>query len=105
MAWQLYRAKQYNRFKQTILVELKPKMIKQLALELDETRSELFPNTDCQLQAATYYWSQYPSRILQRSLEKEIVTKQWLKDTGNYRNCQHLFHVERERMHHSRCES
>jgi hypothetical protein len=35
-------------------------------------------------------------RILQAALQREIISTQWLKDTGNLRNSQHLFHVEQE---------
>ncbi|MEW6990849.1 hypothetical protein AADZ91_09190 [Colwelliaceae bacterium 6441] len=99
MAWQLYRAKQFTQFKRLIEVEIKPQIIALLESDLRENRSELFPNTDCHIQASITYWCQYKSRILQLALEKEIITTQWLQETGNMRNCQHLFHIERQYMH------
>lgn len=99
MAWQLYRAKQFTLFKKLIESEIKPKVVEHLTTELTENRSELFPNSDCHIQASIIYWCLYKSRILQLALEKEIVTKQWLEETGNMRNCQHLFHIERQFMH------
>jgi len=99
MAWQLYRAKQFNRFKKLIELEIKPKVINEIKEELLATRSELFPNNDSHVDASIYYWCQYKSRILQKALASDVITEQWLRDTGNYRNCQHLFHIERQFMH------
>ena len=62
--------------------------------ELEETRCNVFPNNECHQQATIFYWTQYKSRILHAALQREIVTEQWLKDTGNLRNAQHLFYVE-----------
>ncbi|MDG1752024.1 MAG: hypothetical protein P8I03_10245 [Thalassotalea sp.] len=99
MAWQLYRAKQFTQFKQLIETELKPQIVDYLTTELIKNRSELFPNSDCHIQASIDYWCRYKVRILQLALEKEIITKQWFIETGNTRNCQHLFHVEQQFMH------
>ncbi|MDT0603573.1 hypothetical protein [Thalassotalea castellviae] len=99
MAWQLYRAKQFTQFKQFIETELKPKIIEYLKNELIENRSELFPNSDCHIQATIDYWCRYKVRILQFALSKEIITKQWLIETGNTRNSQHLFHIEQSFIH------
>lgn len=99
MVWQLYRAKQFTQFKQLIESELKPKIIDYLKTDLIDNRNELFPNTDCHIQASIQYWCQYKVRILQLALEKEIITQQWLKETGNMRNSQHLFHIEQQFKH------
>lgn len=95
LIWQLLRAKNFTRFKQTLEQEIKPKVIAHIIDELNETRSELFPNTQTHQEATIYFWCQYKSRILQAALEREIIDKQWLTATGNLRNSQHLFHVER----------
>ncbi len=94
LIWQLIKAKKFNRFKQQIENELKDKVIANILEELEETRSDIFPNNDCHIQATIFYWTQYKSRILHAALQREIVTEQWLKDTGNLRNAQHLFYVE-----------
>ncbi|WP_281556344.1 hypothetical protein [Thalassomonas sp. RHCl1] len=97
LAWliyQLLRAKKFTRFKQTLEQEIKPKVVRHIINELNETRSELFPNNEAHQQATIYYWCQYKSRILQAALNREIIDENWLKQTGNWRNSQHLFHVE-----------
>jgi hypothetical protein len=96
MAWLLVKAKRFTKFKQQIEQELKPKVIADILAELEESRSELFPNNEIHQQATIYYWSQYKARILQAALKREIISKQWLKDTGNLRNSQHLFHIEQQ---------
>jgi hypothetical protein len=96
MAWLLVKAKRFTKFKQRIEEELKPKVIANILAELEESRSEVFPNNEAHQQATIYYWSQYKARILQAALQREIISTQWLKDTGNLRNSQHLFHVEQE---------
>ena len=96
MAWLLVKAKRFTQFKQHIEKELKPKVIADILAELEENRSDVFPNNEIHQQATVYYWSQYKGRILQAALQREIITTQWLKDTGNLRNSQHLFHVEQE---------
>ncbi|WDE01785.1 hypothetical protein SG35_006440 [Thalassomonas actiniarum] len=97
LAWliyQLLRAKKFTRFKQTLEQEIKPKVVQHIIDELNETRSELFPNNEAHQQATIYYWCQYKSRILQAALNREIIDESWLKQSGNWRNSQHLFHVE-----------
>jgi hypothetical protein len=96
MAWLLVKAKRFTKFKQQIEDELKPKVIADILAELEETKSEIFPNNEIHQQATIYYWSQYKARILQAALQREIISKQWLKDTGNLRNSQHLFHIEQQ---------
>ncbi|GHE86574.1 hypothetical protein GCM10011501_14720 [Thalassotalea profundi] len=98
-AFQLYRAKQFTRFKVMINTDLKAKVIASIEEELIETRSEIYPNNECHQQATIDYWCRYPVRIIQAALIREIISDAWLKETGNYRNCQHLFHVQRDKMH------
>lgn len=99
MAWQLYRAKQFNHFRKLVINELKPKVVEHIQSHLIETRSDIYPNSSAHIQAATTYWCQYSVRVLQYALEHEVINKQWLIETGNYRHCQHLFHVEKRFMH------
>ena len=99
-AWQLYRAKQFTRFKVLLNAELKTKVIESIKEELTESRSDIYPNNDCHQQATIDYWCRYPIRIAQAALAREIIDDAWLKETGNYRNCQHLFHIQRDKMHH-----
>jgi len=94
--WQLFKAKQYTRFKVLIETDLKPKVIAKVIEDLDENRSDIFPNNAVHEQATLFYWTQYKSRILKAALKHEIIDEQWLKDTGNMRNSQHLFHVENQ---------
>jgi len=96
MAWLLVKAKRFTKFKQQIEQEIKPKVIADILAELEESRSEVFPNNEVHQQATIYYWSQYKARILQAALQREIISQQWLKDTGNLRNSQHLFHIEQQ---------
>jgi Glu-tRNA(Gln) amidotransferase subunit E-like FAD-binding protein len=96
MAWLLVKAKRFTQFKQQIEVELKPKVIADILANLEETRSKIFPNNEVHQQATIYYWTQYKARILQAALQREIISQQWLKDTGNLRNSQHLFHIEQQ---------
>lgn len=96
LIWQLIKAKRYTRFKQIIEAELKEKVIASIIEELRDNRSATFPNNDCHQEATIYYWCQYKSRLLHAALQREIITEQWLKDSGNLRNAQHLFFVERQ---------
>ncbi|MEY8215356.1 MAG: hypothetical protein RPR97_12860 [Colwellia sp.] len=95
LIWQLIKAKRFTRFKQKIENELKDKVIVNIVTELEESRDELFPNNSCHQAATILYWTQYKSRILHAALQREIITEQWLKESGNLRNAQHLFHVEK----------
>ncbi|NQZ81830.1 MAG: hypothetical protein HRT52_12515 [Colwellia sp.] len=96
LCWQLIQAKKFTKFKQRIEQEIKPQVIERIIANLDQQRSDLFPNNDCHQRATIYYWTQYKSRILKVALQQEIIDKQWLKDTGNWRNSQHLFHIEQD---------
>ena len=94
LIWQLIKAKRFTRFKQKIENELKQPVINSIKTELSENRSKDFPNNQCHEEATIYYWCQYKSRILHAALQREIISEQWLKDSGNLRNAQHLFYVE-----------
>ncbi len=96
LIWQLIRAKRFTRFKQKIEDELKDKVIAHIIEELNETRSEMYPNNECHQEATLFYWCQYKSRILHAALHREIITEKWLEESGNLRNAQHLFHIERQ---------
>lgn len=98
LLWQLVKAKRFTRFKQQIDSELKDKVIANIIEELALTRCEQFPNNDCHQEATIMYWTQYKSRILHAALAREIIDQQWLVDTGNLRNAQHLFFIERQHI-------
>jgi len=102
LVWQLVKAKRFTRFKLQIESELKEKVVASIKEELEETRCEQLPNNDCHQAATLLYWTQYKSRILHAALAREIVDQQWLKDTGNLRNAQHLFFIERQHLPLSR---
>ncbi len=99
LIWQLIKAKRFTQFKDKIDAELKGQVIDNIIEELEQNRSEIFPNNDCHKQATIFYWTQYKSRILQAALRREIISEQWLKDSGNLRNAQHLFYVEKNFRH------
>lgn len=93
------RAKHFTQFKRQIIQELKPKVIANITEEMSQTRSEQLPNNSAHQEATIYYWSASAGKILQAALMREIIDEQWLKTTGNLRNSQHLFHVERDKLH------
>ncbi|MGJ8692837.1 MAG: hypothetical protein ACSHW0_10175 [Thalassotalea sp.] len=95
-SWQLYRAKKFTKFKLFIDLEIKPQLVKQITAEFDELRSEVFPNSEIHIEASIAYWTVSRARILQAALEKEVISKDWLEETGNYRHCQHLFYIEKQ---------
>ena len=94
------RAKHFTQFKRQIIQELKPKVIANIIEEMSHTRTEQLPNTPAHQEATIHYWSTSAGKILQAALMREIIDEQWLKTTGNLRNSQHLFHVERDKLHH-----
>jgi len=98
LIWQLIKAKKFNRFKLQIEQELTAKVIASIREELNQTRSELYPNNDCHVTATIFFWTQYKSRILHAALQREIIDQQWLKKSGNLRNAQHLFYIERKHL-------
>lgn len=99
LVWQLMRAKHFTQFKRRITQELKPKVIEAIINDMVETRSEQMPNTTAHQEATIIYWTASTGRVLQAALMREIIDEKWLKSTGNFRNCQHLFHIERDKLH------
>lgn len=98
MVWQIIRAKRFTQFKRVLNTEIKPKVISHIVTELNESRSEVFPNNKVHCQATIDFWGQYPVRILQAALHRNIIDKAWLEKTGNMRNSQHLFFIQRDKM-------
>lgn len=98
LIWQLVQAKRFTRFKQQISTELKDKVISNIKEELNDTRCDEFPNNECHEEATLLYWTQYKSRILHAALAREIIDHQWLERTGNLKNAQHLFFIERHHL-------
>jgi len=96
LAWQLYRAKQFNKFKTLLNNEIKAKVISAIQEDLATQRSEQFPNNQTHIDATIYYWTQYPIRILQAAIKYEIIDKQWLQATSNVRHSQHLMFIQRQ---------
>ncbi|WP_286234923.1 hypothetical protein [Thalassotalea sediminis] len=99
MAWQLWRAKQFTKFKQYLFSEIRPLVLTDLEQRLIEQRCATYPNSDFHIMAAKEYWTAYASRILQYALTRELVSEEKLKQQGKYRFCQHLFHIEADKMH------
>lgn len=97
-AWQLARAKRFTRFKRYIETELKPQVVANILADLEKNRSEQCPNGDAHQQATVYYWTECKARILQAALTQEIITEAWLKESGNWRSCQHLFFIEQHKL-------
>jgi len=96
MFWQLYRAKQFTKFKTYLNNEIKNKVTEALKIELENSRSELTPNNETHIEAALLYWTQSPVRILQYALNRELITIETLKKEKKWRYCQHLFHVQKQ---------
>lgn len=100
MAWQLWRAKQFTQFKGYLEQEIKPLVLAHLQDKLVEARCDTFPNTQAHIDATKHYWALYKVRILQYALEHELLDIDKLKAQRKYRFCQHLFHVEQDKLHH-----
>lgn len=98
LVWQLIKAKRFTKFKQCLENDIKPKVFAHIINELNETRSELLPNNESHQQATLYFWGKYKVRILQAALIRDIIDEQWLKDTDNIKNSQHLFFIERDKL-------
>ncbi|QOL26848.1 hypothetical protein LP316_06025 [Thalassotalea sp. LPB0316] len=96
MVWQLIRARRFNQFKALLISDIKPEVIKAITTELEQSRSNAFPNNEYHIQATLYFWTQYPIRILQAALERDIIDERWLKKTGNFRHSQHLMHIQQQ---------
>ena len=60
LVWQLVRAKRFTRFKRTLDQDIKPKVVSHILDELEQTRSDLFPNNQVHQDATVYYWGSVP---------------------------------------------
>lgn len=100
MFWQYLRARKFTQFKRMLISEVQPKVISAINIEMESTRSDLLPNTDTHQQATQFYWTQYPVRVLQAAMIWGIIDEDWLKQTGNTRNSQHLFHIQQHLVNH-----
>ena len=96
VSWQLYQAKKVSKFKQWLNDTIEPQLCLELTKRLTHQRSQLFPNTDEHIQASCIFWTQFHSRVIQKALQLDIVTKQSIIDAGFYRQCQHIMFVEQQ---------
>ena len=94
MSWQLYRARQYNRFLDWLKRDIEPQVVNSLMVELEQSRSALFPNNEAHQQATIYYYTYKKVRIFQAACAREIISKEWLQVPANQRLAQHLMHSE-----------
>lgn len=95
-SWQLYQAKKVSKFKQWLRSSIQPKLSHELSQQLIHNRSDLFPNTPEHIEASIAFWTQYHSRIIQKSLQFNIINKQTIIDVGYYRQYQHLLFIEQQ---------
>jgi hypothetical protein len=104
MMWRLYQAKQYNRFVDWLNSEVRPQLVQCLNEEFEDNRNELFPNTPEHIQAALYYYQQYPVRIFEAAVAREIIPPVWLESKTNKRHAAHLLYVQGNvRIHPVKC--
>ncbi|WNC71107.1 hypothetical protein RGQ13_13360 [Thalassotalea psychrophila] len=94
MMWRLYQAKQYNKFIDWLNVEVKPQLLVKIAEELEENRSADLPNNECHQQAAIYFYQQYPVRIFEAAVAREIIDKSWFSNKKNKRHASHLLFIQ-----------
>ncbi len=94
LCWQLYRAKQFTKFKHYLKEEIQPQVVELIITDLEDCRSSTFPNNTCHQAATINYWTQYHVRILQYALEKDILNKGILVKQKRWRFCQHLLAIE-----------
>lgn len=98
LIWQLMKAKQFSQFKRLLTHDIKDQVIEHIKNNLNNTRNATYPNNEYHQEATILFWTKYKVRILQAALIHEIIDEDWLRCTGNWRNSQHLFHVEHEHM-------
>ncbi len=94
MMWRLYQAKQYNRFIDWLNVDISPKLAQVLIAEMEQNRSELFPNTEDHIHAALMYYRQYPVRIFEAAVAREVIEQGWLIDKPHKRWAAHLLFIQ-----------
>lgn len=94
MMWRLYQAKQYNKFIDWLNVDIKPLLLAKITEELEENRCAEFPNNECHLQAAKYFYQQYPVRIFEAAVAREIIKKEWFLSKQHKRHASHLLFIQ-----------
>ncbi len=95
-SWQLYQAKKVKKFKLWLDNTITPELCHVLKKRLINHRSELFPNTGEHIQASCIFWAKYHSRVIQKALQLEIMTKQTIIDAGFHRQYQHILFIEQQ---------
>lgn len=94
MMWRLYQAKQYNKFIDWLNIEIKPQLLTAIAEELEDNRCDDFPNNECHQQAAMYFYQQYPVRIFEAAVKREIISEDWFLSKKNKRHASHLLFIQ-----------
>ena len=94
LMWRLYQAKQYNKFIDWLNVDIQPKLLTQIAQELEDNRSVDFPNNEYHQQAAKYFYQQYPVRIFEAAVAREIINKDWFLNKQHKRHAAHLLFIQ-----------
>ncbi|MDN3653206.1 hypothetical protein QWY77_10630 [Thalassotalea ponticola] len=94
MAWRLYQAKRYNRFIDWLHSDVQPRLCEQLKRELIAHRSPEYQNTDTHIDATLRYYSQYPVRIFDAAVERQLIGPEWFENKQNKRHAQHLLFVQ-----------
>lgn len=106
MMWRLYQAKQYNRFIDWLKSDISTQLVQCLNEEFIDNRSELFPNTPEHVQAALYFYQQYPVRIFEAAIAREIIPVTWLENKANKRHAAHLLFVQGNvRIYPAKCNA
>mgnify|MGYP007124596872 CR=1 FL=1 len=82
-AWQLYRAKQFTRFRKYLVDNVQPQVLEHIEQHLIESRDNCFPNNDCHISASKIYWTACHARILQYALIHEILSENSIKMLKN----------------------
>ena len=94
MAYKLYQAKQYNAFIDWLNSDVKEQLLAQLKQEMQQGRSEIYPNKDCHIELALHYYKQYPVRIFEAAFARKIISEQWLNKASNKRHASHLLFIQ-----------
>lgn len=94
MTWRLYQAKQYNRFIDWLNGEIKTELIANIESELIANRCAKTPNQQEHIEAALWYYQQYPVRIFEAAIQREIIPGNWLDNKANKRHAAHLLFTQ-----------
>ncbi len=97
LIWQLIKAKRFTRFCHYIEHNLKQEVAEKLVAEFMNPSSQ-FSILKNEPARTVEFWMQYKVRILQAALLTDIINEDWLKQTNNVRNSQHLFFIDREKI-------